>query len=428
MVLFDTGTVRIKYGADFQLLDLESVSMQAILAANEVSPIGDPSCAIKQALDKPTDNSEPLADRIQPGQRVLITTVDYTKRWFRPHVFLPKLLDYLNDHGIPDNNITILIANGPLRPRPDQHRCIIGDEVQQRVAVIDHDSSKDDHVYIGTTTQGVPVYINKLVQEHDHLIVTGGISYDLLAGFSGGRDAICPGICGAETIKANHNLATLSDGSYEIGPGLLTANPIHEDMMAISSLVKPTFCFNVVCDDLGKHVAYFSGNWDTAWHLGCRQVQQYFAIPVYEPADVVVASVGGYPRDENFYSSVKGLYQSTGAVKPGGSIIFLAECSEGHGNSTFFESMLLGSTNQLELSLASAFSVPKQIAFLHAQIIENFRVILVSSLSDGECRRLGMTPASSLTEAITLLRQEKRKKPEVALLPQADLTLPIPLK
>lgn len=426
MVLFESGTVRMKYGADFQLLDLESVEMRSIISANEIPPIDDVATAIHKVLDEPVDNSEPLSSRVSAGQKVVLIVSDHTQRWFRPHIYLPPILDYLNEQGIPDSNISILIANGSGRPRPDLHRCIIGDEAQSRVGVFDHDSTRDDHIFYGTTSQGVPVFVHKLLGECDHVIITSGISYDLLAGFSGGRASICPGVASSETIKTNHNLATLSSSGFEIGPGLLSANPIHQDMMEICAMVRPTFCFNVICNEVGKHIAYFAGDWDTAWEAGCHAVQRIYAIPVTRPTEVVIASVGGYPKDESFYSAVKGLYQASGAIEPGGTIIFLAECGDGHGNSLFFESMQLGTTRQLELSLASEFSVPKQVAYLHSQVVEHFNVILVSSLSETECLRLGMTPASSLADAISRLHRQQRKRPEVALLPQADLTLPIP--
>ncbi|MBO8126597.1 MAG: nickel-dependent lactate racemase [Firmicutes bacterium] len=428
MVLFETGTVRIKYGADFQYLDLETVKLKSIIAASGVNTISDIAASVRSALDKPVDSSAPLSSRVKAGESVLLVVNDYTQRWFRPHLFLPHLVDYLNECGIPDEKIAILISNGSFRPRPDQHRCIVGDEVQERIRIYDHDSQKDEPLYLGTTTQGVPVYINSLVKSFDHLILTNGISYDLLAGFSGGRTSVCPGICGAETIKANHNLATLSSSGFEIGPGLLSANPLHQDMMEICAMAHPIFNFSVICNETGKHVAYFAGDWDTSWEIGCYALQQIYAVPVPDPVDVVIASVGGYPKDQTFYGSVKGLYQCTGAVKPGGTIIYLAECSEGHGNSTFFESMQLGSSQSIELSLASEFSVAKQVAFLHSQVVESYNVILVSSLSESECLQLGMKPAYSLADAISQLRSELKTKPEIAVLPQADLTLPIPLK
>ncbi len=427
MVLFDTGTVRIKYGASFEFLDLETVDLRSIIAPNGKDPIDNITTAVTDVLDEPSDHSRPLSGRIKPGETVLLVVTSYYERWYRPHLFLAPLLDYLNNHGVPDGDIAILIANGSLRPRSDQHRCIVGDDVQSRVTIYDHDCTNNDLAYLGTTTQGVPVYVNKLVKSYDHLILTNVIGYDLLAGFSGGRTCICPGISGEETIKANHNLATLSSAGYEIGPGLLSANPLHQDMMEICSLLKPTFNLSVVCNDAGKHVAYFAGDWDTSWEMGCHALHQLYAIPVTDPTDVVIASVGGYPKDETFYGAVKGLCQSTGSVKPGGTIIYLAECSQGHGNTTFFQSMQLGSLQQIELSLASDFSVPKQIAFLHAQVSQAHQIILVSSLNEVECRKLGMTPASTLRDAISMVTARYNRKPEVAVLPQADLTLPIPL-
>lgn len=427
MVLFDTGTVRIKYGAAFEFLDLQTVDLRSIISPNGKDPIDDIPAAVTQALDEPIDHSRPLSARIKPGETALIIVTSYYERWYRPHLLLPPLLDYLNKLGVPDKNIAILVANGAMRPRSDQHRCIVGDNVQSRVVIYDHDSTTNNLAYLGTTTQGVPIYVNKLVNRFDHLILTNVIGYDLLAGFSGGRTCICPGISGEETIKANHNLATLSSAGYEIGPGLLSANPLHQDMMEICSLLKPTFNLSVVCNDTGKHVAYFAGDWDTSWEMGCQALHQLYAIPVEDPTDVVIASVGGYPKDETFYNAVKGLCQATGSVKPGGTIIYLAECSQGHGNTTFYEAMQLGSLRQIELSLASDFSVPKQIAFLHAQVTQEHQVILVSSLNAEECRKLGMTPAATLRDAISMVTAKYNRKPEVAVLPQADLTLPIPL-
>src|SRR5690606_21562900 len=132
MVLFDTGTVRIKYGAAFEFLDLQTVDLRSIISPNGKDPIDDIPAAVTQALDEPIDHSRPLSARIKPGETALIIVTSYYERWYRPHLLLPPLLDYLNKLGVPDKNIAILVANGAMRPRSDQHRCIVGDNVQSR--------------------------------------------------------------------------------------------------------------------------------------------------------------------------------------------------------------------------------------------------------------------------------------------------------
>src|SRR5690606_28106050 len=135
-----------------------------------------------------------------------------------------------------------------------------GPDIAARISVVSNRAGvSQDFVYLGTTTRGTPVKINRLAVEADHVILTGGISFHFLAGFSGGRKSIVPGIAAQETIQANHSLVL--DAGDKVGQGLMEGNPIAEDMREGTAMLNPSFLLNVVLNNRGEPAGVFAGHW-----------------------------------------------------------------------------------------------------------------------------------------------------------------------
>ena len=154
-----------------------------------------------------------------------------------------------------------------------------------------------------------------------------------MAGFSGGRKLICPGLAALETIKVWHGPAFLEHASARAG--CLEGNPVHEENTRIARMAGCDFIVNVVIDDCRQVVSVVAGDMEAAFHEGVASARRLVTDTVAEPVDIVVTSSAGYPLDSTFYQSIKGMVAAMPIVKPGGTIILAAALSEGIGSREF---------------------------------------------------------------------------------------------
>ena len=114
--------------------------------------------------------------------------------------------DVLHEAGIPAEIVLILVATGLHRPSTEAERIeMLGAEIAAGYRVEDHHGTiLEEHTYLGTTPRGVPAWIDTRYVQADLKITTGLIEPHLMAGYSGGRKLICPGIAAFETVKLWH--------------------------------------------------------------------------------------------------------------------------------------------------------------------------------------------------------------------------------
>jgi nickel-dependent lactate racemase len=388
--------------------------------------------AYRQALEHPID-APPLRELVRPGERVTIAVSDITRVWQRNDLSLPILLETLNAAGVPDDNITIVIAVGGHRLNSaEEHMEICGRDVCHRVRVRNHDAHDlGNMVYLGRTSRGTEVRVSRLAIEADRLILTGGTIYHYMAGYGGGRKSILPGLAHIDTIRQNHVLGL----SPEVGRGsnprsasrITRGNALHEDMMEIAGFVQPDFLVNIVPTINGGVAGVFAGNWASAWHAATRLVDRIFGVPVQETADIVVASAGGYPRDINLYQTGKTMDNAGYAMRPGGVAIILSECSRVRDPETFFKWFGYPSTRDLDAALRKCFHLDGWVALKQLECSTKGRFLLVTRPQNADAlRHTGFTVCAGMEAALTIAYREcGSPSPRITVMPQASLTLPI---
>lgn len=380
-------------------LSLPSGAARNIIQASPVPGLADFGEAVRQALSDPIA-SPPLKELILPGQKVVIIVNDITRR-VKSEEYMPVLVEYLNDAGIPDRDITVLIATGTHRPVTEEElRRLLGSDLVSRLTIRNNIAGEPaEHIYLGTTSRGTPVKLNRLAVNSDHVILTGGINFHFLAGFSGGRKSILPGIASSESIQANHSLV-LEAGS-NVAQGLLQGNPIAEDMLEAAALIKPTFLLNVVLNEKGLPAGVFAGHWDKAHRAGCDFAARCFGIKNPERRPLVIASAGGFPKDINLYQAAKGLLNAMLAVEEGGTVIFLAECREGIGDDDYYRFAYSGLSQGEKIAiLRREFSIARFIGYLNSLWATKANIKLISTLPEDKVRAMGMQPCRTLDEAM----------------------------
>jgi nickel-dependent lactate racemase len=373
----------LAYGEKTVELDLSAAASVRELREAEMSPITDLPKTFRQAVTAECVGSPGLDTLLSPGDKVTIVISDITRFWMRQDRILPLLVDFLVDLGLEEQDIVILVALGTHRFQTETElRKLVTSEVYDRIRIVNHDCMAADLTQVGTTSRGTEVWVNPLVVGRKVIVVSGTVHH-LMAGFGGGRKSILPGVSGKKTINQNHihSLSpVLPQSNPLIGVGKLPENPVNEDMNEACALVSPLFGINLVVDSASRLCHLVCGHWQAAWERSCRLVAQSMDVPIDHPADVVVVSCGGFPKDISLYQGVKSLLNAARAVKEGGDMVFLAECREGGGAPEYFswiDSLIRGT---LDTDLREDFSIAGYIFYASVEAIARCNVHMLTQI------------------------------------------------
>lgn len=394
-----------------------------LIRHSEVAPIADEPAAIRHVLENPIRSSA-LRDIVHPGESVALIVNDIT-RLTRSELMLPPVVETLNAAGIPDENILVVFALGIHRAQTaDERKRILGDALYRRLRSVDHDAY--DHanlVTIGKTSFGNTVEINRRVWDADRVILTGEIIYHLIAGYSGGRKSLVPGVAGARTTTFNHNMIF----DPRCRSGVLDGNPAHEDLVEACRLFEPDFILNVVLSPEGRLVKAVAGHYERAHREGCAAVDRMLRADLDAPYDLIIASAGGYPLDIDLRQAHKGLENAVQALRPGGSILFYAECRSGAGHPAIEEYAARYATDgEMEQALRKNFEIGGHKAWWIARLGRLYDVHLVSTLPEDLVRRCHLHPVrpEDHQPQVRKLMERSGTGARVGVLPYSGFTLP----
>jgi nickel-dependent lactate racemase len=364
-----------------------------------------------------------------PGEKVVIVTSDIT-RYTGSEIYLPLLVDRLNQQGIPDSDIEVIIALGIHRKQTDHEHAKILGPLYGRIAVADHECDNPGKlVFLGVTSTGVPVEINRTVAEADRLILTGTIGFHYFAGFGGGRKSILPGVASRASCMASHfavlNPEPASGKNPAATTGQLDGNPVHRAMTEACAMVGPDLILNTVLSPDKRIVAVFAGPWQGAHTLGCARYAELFSYPIPAKADLVVVSCGGYPKDINFIQAHKSMEYGSQALRDGGVMILLAQCRDGYGNATFFNWFRHKDLKEFEAALRERYEINGQTAYSTLQKAQRFKVILVSDLPPEEVEAMSMIPAKTLDEGMVKAEGFLPEDYSAYVIPEGGTVLPV---
>lgn len=235
------------------------------------------------------------------------------------------------------------------------------------------------------------------------MISEGFIEPHFFAGYSGGRKSILPGIAGKNTIFANHCSEFIADMNARTG--ILKDNPIHKDMLFAAEKAKLAFILNVVINSKKRIVNAFAGNFIKAHEKGCEFLQSLAEKKAIK-SGIVITSNGGYPLDQNIYQAVKGMTAAEACAKPGGVIIMVAACNEGHGGESFYRWFSEASSpkevfDRIKLIPRDETVADQWQAQILARILMKYKVIMVSEIQNRKLiEKMHMIYASSIDEAL----------------------------
>ncbi len=319
-----------RFGLEAELPDRNVVKCLGYRAAD---PLGDARREVGIRLASP-NGTPPLADLAHGRKSACVVISDIT-RPVPNATLLEPILTTLEYSGIPRDRILILVATGLHRPNVgDELIEMVGRKIAETYRIENHHGCElSEHVHLGESPRGVPAWIDRRYVEADLKITTGLIEPHFMAGFSGGRKLICPGIAGLETIRVWHSPRFLEHPSAT--SGVLDGNPVHEENTWIARQAGCDFIVNTVIDARRQILAIVAGDMEKAFLEGVGFVRPLVTDTVAEPVDIVVTSSAGYPLDTTFYQSVKGMVAALPILKPGGTVVIAASLSEGIGSPDF---------------------------------------------------------------------------------------------
>jgi len=295
--------------------------------------LADAVLAIATALDNPI-GSPPLRQVARGKRTACIVISDFT-RPVPNRLLLPPVLARLEAAGIPREGIEILVGTGTHRPQTAEEIAeLLGPEIASSYRVRNHDCRAEaEHLFLGRTDRGMPVAVDAGYCRADLKLLTGLVEPHLMAGWSGGRKAVCPGICALETISAFHSAALLDDP--RAANGVLEGNPVHQEALHAAGMAGADFTVNVTLDEERHLTGVFAGDLEAAHIAAVEHARAGCRVTVPAPADVVVTTSAGYPLDGTLYQATKGAVAAMPIVRPGGAIVLVAACGEGLGSPDF---------------------------------------------------------------------------------------------
>ena len=414
----------------------ESWHLAGVMAPAPVSPAGDPEAEAARSLASPIGLPR-LAQLARPGMRVALV-VDDDSRPTPVRLLLPPVLAELEQAGVDLSQVTVIPALGV-------HRAMTEEELGRRVgpqalARMRWESPDCDDpqklAFLGTTSRGTPVYVNKTAAQADLVISIGCIEPHVFASFGGGYKNLFPGIAGRATIAHNHALVCRPESFNNVGRPI-ERNPMRLDLEEAGKMVTPpVFIVNAVLNSRLEVVRVVSGHPVDAHREGARTSAAIYGVPIEAPADVVIAC--SHPMDQDLRQGFKAMTNAMRALRPGGVMVTLVRADEGVGVFGLAERKLPVGRATLKrlaplllplvprLRIKSLGEEDRLFLYLALQGIRRGDFIIYAPSIPAEVReRLPFLTLDSVEAALACARRRFPRSAEVLVFPHAGSTYPM---
>ena len=326
--------VELNYGRGRLGVDLPDEWDVTVIGKRRMPVLPSPAAAMGEALASPLA-ARPLAEAARGCASACILICDVT-RPVPNGLILPALVRELLAAGMRPEQIDVLVATGLHRPNEGRElEELVGDPwVLRTVRVANHDARSDaHHVHVGTTTRGMRVLLDRRFVEAELRIATGLVEPHFMAGYSGGRKVIAPGVAHKETITTFHSARFMEHP--RAANCLLDGNPLHEEQLEIVRMVGGALAVNAVIDEQ-RNVSFLNFGEVVQSHLAAVDfIRRYAEVPVARRFKTVLTSAAGYPLDKTYYQTVKGMVGPLDILAPGGNLVIVSQCSEGMGSADY---------------------------------------------------------------------------------------------
>ena len=422
-------SISIAFGRGFLPLRMEGASEVTVIRKALLPKLPDQAAAIHNAFEQPVGSS-PLSELVRGKASACILICDIT-RPVPNRLFLRPMIEAMVAGGIPLDRITVLVATGLHRPNEGAELAeLVGDPwVLQHVRVENHFARNEaDHVDLGRTpTRQTPVKIDRRFVDADLRIATGLVEPHFMAGWSGGRKVVAPGVAGHETIRTFHSARFMEDPlAVQCN---LVGNPLHEEQLEIVRMIGEIHALNTVIDE-DRDLVHVTFGDVIASHLAAVEfITAATRIELPRRFSTIVTSSAGYPLDKTYYQTVKGMVTPIDILEPGGTLIIASECSEGFGSPEFRDAqerlVEMGPERFLAMISAKTLAdVDEWQTEMQLKPMRVGRVVLYTTGLDAHERHItGVEMSDSLERSIA--ESLSRGDGAVAVIPEGPYVVPV---
>jgi len=415
--------VTMDYGRDG--LDIEVPDHALVLQMSNTPALSDLDQKLEEALAHPI-GALALRQLARGRSDACIVISDITRPVPNAKI-LPPILRILEEEGIARQDITILVGTGLHRHNEGEELVqLVGEEIACSYRIVNHKArERDTLTYLGDTSGGAPIWIDTLYVESDLKIATSLIEPHLMAGYSGGRKAICPGLMGVDTMRILHGPKLLSHANA--AEGIIEGNPFHRQALEVAQRAGVDFTLNVAMNERREVTGIFAGDLEKAHAEGVSFVQRQNGATLSEPVDMVITSSAGLPLDLTFYQAVKGLTAALSIIREGGTVLIVARCDEGIGGPEFTD--LLLNTTSVE-NFAQRLEDPDFFVIDQWQLQELCKVMRKANvmmfsegIQDEDRERVLVEMVPSVEGAIARVLNERGADARIAVIPKGPYVL-----
>jgi len=423
-------TVELLYGQSGLRIPLPSGARATVIRKPTLPKLADPRAAVRAALARPVA-AIPFAELVAGKRSACILICDIT-RPVPNHLFLRPLIEGMLVAGMPRESITVLVATGLHRPNEGEElAALIGDPWVLDTVRVENHFARDDaaHVDLGATAgRRTPVKLDRRFVEADVRIATGLVEPHFMAGYSGGRKVIAPGIAHEDTIRTFHSARFMEDpAAIQCN---LAGNPLHEEQLEIVRKLGDVYALNTVIDE-DRDLVHVNFGEVIASHLAAVAfVAESTRLPIGRRFATVLTSAAGDPLDKTYYQTVKGMVTPLDILEPGGTLIVASACSEGFGSAEFRAAQQrlvdLGPDAFLQTLLAKRFAdVDEWQTEMQLKSMRVGRVQLYTTGLDADERRLtGVETIDAMDEALSAA-VARAGDPAIAVIPEGPYVVPV---
>ncbi len=414
--------IELSYGASMLRVRLPEANLVGVYAPSFPPACPDPVAEVGRALAHPL-GTPPLSEIVGPGENVVVLIDNHT-RSTPTALILPLVIEELRRGGVRDEDITILIAHGTHRFSTEEEvRRKVGEEIYGRFRIVQHDCTDEAvQAYVGLTSRGTPVWVNRLVVEADRRVGIGHIGPSDYAGYSGGGKLILPGAASLDTINANHSLVPLGFRQ----PGRVDL-PCRLDLDEAAEMVGLDFVLDVVLCQGGELARAFAGSPTRVFREGVALARQVYEVDCEE---VDIAITTAYPYDMDLYQGTRAVEYADVVVRPGGSILLVAACPDGVGGEDFFR-LMADDTKRPDDFLRDMVRREGKVTFavlgynLARAKAEKRLYIVTEGVPASALEAMGFHPLPSLQAGVETLLGIYGEQARVGVFPMGSSTVPV---
>ena len=407
--------VEVPYGKEHIDVEIAEKNLIGVYYPNEVE-----SHDYKKMMDEVLEK-EKFSEFIKTEEKIIFIVNDGT----RPTPTAKVLEKIYKD--VKDKDIQFIVATGCHRaPTEDEYHFMLGKDVYEDLKsknrIWSHDARKDEMVYLGKSTNGTEMYINKMVAEAKKVVVIGSVEPHYFAGYTGGRKGFLPGVASFKTIEQNHKLAL----SHKAKALALEGNPVHEDMMDAMKVLKDIdiFAIMTVLDREHNIYAFTAGDLQDSFYEAIDRAEEVFCVNIPEKADIVI-SAAPYPMDIDLYQSQKAIDNGKLALKEKGILIMVSQCRMGIGEEAFYD-LMAGSKTPCEVlkKIEGNYKLGYHKAAKMSEINLWAETWAVTELPDEKIKGVHIKPYKDLKKAVADAIAKKGEDAKIIVLPYGSMIVP----